>query len=116
MKRNASLVLSFLTALLGSFSLLTFVSPDLAFAKPPPWAPAHGYRRKHHDDNDDQGDDDHDHDRWNREDAEDWKKKLDEELENKFPHYAEFRALDTNHDGRISFSEWMEAQDLFNRL
>jgi Spy/CpxP family protein refolding chaperone len=46
-----------------------------AFADPPPWAPAHGYRHHHHDHDDDDDDDwwkhherdEWKHDRWKRE-------------------------------------------------
>ena len=38
-----------------------------AFADPPPWAPAHGYRGHHHDDDDD------DNDWWKHHDRDEWK-------------------------------------------
>jgi hypothetical protein len=41
-KRKLSLV--FLSMFLGSLAYL----PEIARADPPPWAPAHGYREKHH--------------------------------------------------------------------
>jgi hypothetical protein len=108
MRKKAFLGLPFLATLLGSFGILAVASPDVAFAKPPDWAPAHGYRRKHQDDDK--------QDRWNRDEADDWRKKFEDELEQKFPHYADFRALDENRDGRISLSEWTDAKDLFERL
>lgn len=35
--------------------LLPVLESGNAFADPPPWAPAHGYRNKHHQDDDDEG-------------------------------------------------------------
>lgn len=106
MKKKAFLALSFLTALLGFTGIVPTISLDLAFAKPPDWAPAHGYRRKHKDDGDDR--------RYDRDD--DWKRRVEEDLEERFPGYAVFIRLDDNRDGRISRREWSEGDDLFDKL
>jgi surface antigen len=54
---------------LAAFLALGFVLPLLAApakADPPPWAPAHGWRDKHHGHGDDDDDEDHDRDRGHR--------------------------------------------------
>lgn len=75
-----------------------------AIAKPPDWAPAHGYRRKHKD-KDKHHDHDHDYDR-------------DDEVRRiVITRYEEvFRVLDINRDGRITRIEWQEGDSLFDRL
>ncbi|HSA58602.1 MAG TPA: EF-hand domain-containing protein [bacterium] len=107
MKKKALLGFSFLTALLGFTGIVPTISLDLAFAKPPDWAPAHGYRRKH------EGDDRKD---YRDDDREDWKQRMENELEERFPGYKVFVRLDENRDGRISRQEWNEGNDLFDKL
>lgn len=104
MKRFALIVL--IAGLLDPIGLASFrESSELAFAKPPDWAPAHGYRRKHKD-----GDDD------DKDKKEDWRERYEEDLEERFPHYRLFARSDENNDGRISRREWTESDDLFDRL
>lgn len=86
---------------LGSLGAVSILSTETAFAKPPDWAPAHGYRRKHKD---------------KTEDRDDWKDRIEDELEERFPGYKIFTRLDENRDGRISRSEWNEGDDLFDKL
>jgi EF hand domain-containing protein len=109
MKKSVNCLLSFLTAFWGFFAVLSVSSIDLAFAKPPPWAPAHGYRRKHGDD-DDQGED-RDHDRWRREERTDV---IHEVIVSRYEEI--FRRIDINRDGLISRSEFSEGDSLFDRL
>lgn len=88
-----------------SFVLLTFVfslfitlSPihlEQAYAKPPDWAPAHGYRNKKGNQNNTQ-----------------WKQKQSWADDDK-PYYWTFVGLDRNGDHRISLNEWNESKDLF---
>jgi len=47
------------------------ISVKPAFADPPPWAPAHGYRRHHDHDDDDDADD---RGWWKRHDRDEWKR------------------------------------------
>ena len=57
-------------ALLSCTLILPVWEGSNAYADPPPWAPAHGYRNKHHDDRDDEGEGDREHERegeWRRE-------------------------------------------------
>lgn len=82
-----------LTLLIFVFSLFAMVSTvrlEQAYAKPPDWAPAHGYRRKHGDDG-------------NKE----RKQKANS------PYYWTFLGIDTNGDGRISLQEWNGDKALF---
>ncbi len=108
MKKKTLLGLSFLAAFFGFFGMIPTLSLDLAFAKPPDWAPAHGYRRKHKDKADRKEDRDDDRD--------EWKEKIEDQLEERFPGYAVFVRLDDNRDGRISRQEWNEGEDLFDKL
>lgn len=109
MKRFALIVL--IAGLLDPLGLASIrESSELAYAKPPDWAPAHGYRRKHKDggyDNDDKKDEDR---------REDWRKRYEEELANRYPHYWIFARIDDNDDGRLSRREWDGNDDLFDRL
>jgi hypothetical protein len=66
-----------------------------AIAKPPPWAPAHGYRRKHED--------------YTKEVRDDGYKISDVIL-------VAFNRLDANRDGVISLREWDGSESLFIRL
>jgi len=92
-------------ATLVAFAAAAFIVPEVAFSKPPDWAPAHGYRRKHKE----QGED-------RRISGDDWKKDLEEKIEENFPGYKIFTSLDGNRDGRISRTEWNEGDDLFSKL
>jgi hypothetical protein len=102
MKKSYRTALFLAASLLGQMTFATIPSFEVAYAKPPPWAPAHGYRRKHHDDNDDHGDDDDD------------RREVREILISRYMEV--FRVLDINRDGRISRSEWEEGDSLFDRL
>src|SRR5262249_39605552 len=92
------------------FGILSLTSMDLAFAKPPPWAPAHGYRRKHGgEDEDDDHDRDDDHRRWeNRQTV------IHDVIISRYEEV--FRVIDINHDGLISRTEFDEGDSLFERL
>jgi hypothetical protein len=54
--KTLRIFLAFLVMAGGQTALLSVVAPEAALAKPPPWAPAHGYRRKHNGDTKVQGD------------------------------------------------------------
>ncbi len=69
-----------------------------AFAKPPKWAPAHGYRRKH--------EDGHKHKHKHKHEARTY-----ESRENSYSWT--YSRIDVNNDGRISLSEWNESKELF---
>lgn len=100
---------------LGSLGAAPIVTTSIAYAKPPDWAPAHGYRRKHegHDDDKDERFKDREENRTNRED---WKRKLEDQLEDRFPGYKIFTTLDQDRSGSISRQEWNEGDDLFSKL
>ena len=38
---------SFLKPLILALSAFAFIAPEMTYADPPPWAPAHGWRKKH---------------------------------------------------------------------
>lgn len=83
-----------------------------AYAKPPSWAPAHGWRRKHGGDHDD---DEGDRRREHREERLD--RRVIEERRVEISKYEEiFRRLDSNHDGVVSRSEFDQGDSLFERL
>ena len=77
-----------------------------SYAKPPDWAPAHGYRRKHEGKQEKHKD-------YDREDRDDWKEKLEDQMEERFPGYKVFVLLDQDRSGSISRQEWNEGDDLF---
>ena len=87
--------LAFLVAVSAQTALFSVVEPQVALAKPPSWAPAHGYRRKHKDNDD--------------------RDSYREPLEGT-RYYVLFERLDSNRDGVISIQEWHEGDDLFRRL
>src|SRR4026208_2349871 len=102
MKKTLKLALLLAASFLGQMTVSSIPSIGVAFAKPPDWAPAHGYRRKH-------GGDDHDND------DEDRRKKY-EVREILVSRYEEvFRTLDINRDGRISRSAREGGDLLFAR-
>jgi hypothetical protein len=96
---------SIIFGILGLSSLLftvsSVVSPEIAFAKPPAWAPAHGYRRKHPNEK--------------YEPRRDPISIVIPEVVNDRDTIT-FRTLDLNHDGIISRSEFRESDSLFERL
>lgn len=56
----AKAIQSTLVLVILSFALPVWEGSN-AYAEPPPWAPAHGYRNKHHQDHEDDEDDEDDH-------------------------------------------------------
>ncbi|HEX5038355.1 MAG TPA: hypothetical protein VFX30_14460 [bacterium] len=102
MKKTLKMALLLAASFFGQMTVPGLPSIGVAFAKPPDWAPAHGYRRKHHD---------HDYEN------DDQDRRKVEVREIVVSRYEEiFRRLDSNRDGRISRSEWEEGDSLFDRL
>lgn len=87
-------VLVTLGFLMSLFGILPTQRVDVAYAKPPDWAPAHGYRRKH---------------------GKAHPKHLQKNAAD-YPYSWTFGRLDSNNDGRISLKEWNEEKELFSIL
>ena len=84
--------------LLSGFIIFPTGSIDTAFAKPPKWAPAHGYRRKH--------EEGHKHKHKYKSEARTY--------ESRDTSYSwTYSRIDVNNDGRISLKEWTESKELF---
>ncbi len=84
------------TACCGFLVVVSTASVEDAYAKPPDWAPAHGYRNKHEGDGE-----------------KSWKHQQKTETDDGQPYYWTFSRLDANNDGRISLREWNEDKALF---
>lgn len=89
MLKKTILGLMTLAFVCSSFMLFSVVRSEGVYAKPPDWAPAHGYRRKH-------GEEGGKH--WDNKDT---------------PYYWTFMRIDANDDGRISLQEWDGAKAIF---
>ncbi len=94
MHKKTLLGLVALTFLLSGFGIFPTGTLEVAFAKPPDWAPAHGYRRK-----------------------QEGKHKHKTEARTYESHDSayswSYNRIDINNDGRISLSEWTEDKELF---
>lgn len=96
MRKKILQVLVTIGFLISVFGILPTDSLEVAYAKPPDWAPAHGYRRK-------QGE----------ESTKNWKNKYAAWRDIDSSYSWTFTRIDINDDGRISLKEWNEDKELF---